>query len=757
MSDINTYANELLLDFLDASHDSLQSTLMSQFGDTWFRDGIEKHLHPRYLERTRQMLNSPMAIIDMKKTDEELYGVEHLANIVTGNWQLFKQAFQTRERTQVYFGEIAELRHNISHRRKRHMLSMRELLRFVDNSTRLLGALRSPLAQRFESIATSLEQGDFPWGAPLHALLPPVTEIVSDFVGRMTELRKLSTWLTDEDNHYLMIWGYGGSGKSALAYQFARAVRDGAPPDLEAVVWLSAKKREYVEGKTQDRPADFHDLESFCNAFWYALYGAEPSPSESTPIGVVKELNQTPLLMIIDDLDSILDNSHLSRFLLYEIRGSVSRIVYTSRQRLPGLETIEVRGFNTDELSPFVRSRANEYGLIVDDCLDRLNGIHRVTNGFPLFVDDLLRHAKFTGLVSAIEDWSQRRGDAAREYSLRRQLSSLGDAGQLVLIATAVARRPVSSYELSTVCGFTDDDVQHAIQDLLNWRLLSRLQSDDQGHPTFSCNTNTRRLVEKTYSRNPKYRSYRESFSTLIGSVKPARLRRAVGIAISSAHAAVLRGDSGGAEEVIREAMTGELSDNADLWSMLGWVLSRSANDMSLERARKAFSRSHNRGSRKEDTYYHWARLESSLAERMVDSGDEEEILKQWRKASEVAKLGIRRCGDTPTLCGDLAYLRIREGQTLERLNNFTAAQHCFRRSAEWARRALVAPNPSSREVQRGRLYRSRIFALGMCDDYEAAVKVLEEWQMLVGNDDPEWYRFYERLAEIPAYQGVLL
>lgn len=753
MSSINTYANELLLEFLDASHDALRSSLVAEYGDTWFQDGIERYLNPKSMERIRKMLNSPMAIIDMGKTDEELYGVEHLANIVIGNWKLFKKAFGTQPRTQVYFGEIAEVRHNLSHRRGRHILSMRELLRFVDNSARLLRAFKSPITGQFESIATSIEQGDLPWGPPLHAVLPPATEIVSDFVGRTKELRQLSIWLTKEDSRYLMIWGYGGSGKSALAYQFARTVRDGAPLDLEAVVWLSAKKREFVEGKTQERLADFHDLESFCDAFWRVLYDAEPSTNESTPEGVVKELKQTPLLIIIDDLDSILDNHDLSRFLLFDIRGSNSRILYTSRQRLPGLENIEVRGFNIDDLSPFVRSRASEYGLKVEDCLRRLKGIDKVTNGFPLFVDDLLRHAKFTGLVSAIEDWSQRSGDAAREYSLRRQLSSLGEAGQLVLIATAVASRPVSSYELSTICGFTDDDVQHAIQDLLNWRLLNQSRYDELGNPTFACNTNTQRLVEKTYGNSPKYLTYKESFRTLIGPLKPARLRRAVGIAINSARSAVLRGDLDGAKGVIQDAMTGELAENADLWGVLGWVLSRNDDDESIERARKAFVRSHNRGSRKEDTYYHWVSLERRLAEEMANSAGERDLLKQWRKASEVAKKGIRRCGDTPTLCGDLAYLLSREGKTLEKINNFTAAQHCFRRSTEWARRALAAPNPSSREVYKGRLYRSLIIALDGCEEYEKVIETLYEWLILVGRDDLDWKREFERLSDLPTYQ----
>ena len=745
MTDINTYANNLLIEFLDACHVEIGSALSTEFGDSWLNQGIERHLDSKSFERTRRMLTSPMAIIDMDKTDDELYGVEHLANIVIGNWSLFKGAFGNRQRTEVYFGEIAELRHNVSHRRQHHMLSKSELLRFTHNARLLLTAFDSPTARQFEAIATGLEQGGTPWGSQLSGTLPPAAEIVSEFVGRATEIRDLSTWLATDDTRQLVVWGYGGSGKSALAYQFARAVQDGAPRPLQAVVWLSAKVREYIEGTTRDRLADFDDVDSFGSAFVNSLYGVEPSGDEVTRQGIIKELNDTPVLLIIDDLDSILDNEDLTHFLLYEVRSSASKVVYTSRQRIPGLQTIEVLGFSDRELESFVRSRARDYELVVEDCLMRLPAIRSVTDAFPLFVDDLLRYAMFDGLKSAISDWSQRRGDAAREYSLRRQLSSLDEVAQRALTAVAVANRPVSSYELSTVSGFGDDDVQYAISELLKWRLLNRAVVNTAGRPTFSCNRNTQRLIQKTYGRDPTYQSYRESFQTLAGSVRPAALRRAVGIAINEARASVIRGDFNGAEESLCSAMTGELENNSDLWGALGWVLSRRRDDVSVKRARKAFRRSHKLGSRREDTYHHWKELEREVAENLINSAGDQDLLDQWRVAARVVQRGIERCGETPTLCGGLAYLRIREARTLERLNQFTSARMCFVQAAQWARRALEAPNTSSREVSRNQLYRSLVIALRGSDDREGIDEVMDEWRMLMGREHPDWGRDNDR------------
>ena len=493
MSDINAYANDLLLEFLDAAHERIKSALQQEFGDAWLSKGVERHLNQGALERTRQMLTSPMAIVDMDKTDEEVYGVEHLSNIIGGNWALFGDGLGDRTRADVYFGEVAELRHNVSHRRQHHMLRRGDLLRFVRNAEMLLRGLQSPAALKFDSIAAGLEQGGSPWGAELGGTLPPASEIVPEFVGREDQIRGLSIWLADNSERQLVIWGYGGSGKSALAYQFARAVRDGAPSGLQAVVWLSAKSLEYIEGETRGRRADFDSVESFAYALWANLYAAEPSEQQATRPGIVKELTETPSLVVVDDLDSVLDDEELAHFLLFEIPTTNSRVIYTSRQRVPGIKTIEVGGFGDTELVSFVRSRSREHELDVDDCIGRVQAIRSVTDGFPLFVDDLLRHARLSGLENAIRDWSQRKGDAAREYALRRQLSALGEAAARSLIGVAVANRPVSSLELSAIVGYTDDDVQYAINDLLRWRLLTTVETDPNGRPTFSCNANTRR------------------------------------------------------------------------------------------------------------------------------------------------------------------------------------------------------------------------------------------------------------------------
>ena len=52
MSDINTYANDLLLEFLMTPPTNKSSAMLQQeFGDDWIRERVERHLNQGALRR----------------------------------------------------------------------------------------------------------------------------------------------------------------------------------------------------------------------------------------------------------------------------------------------------------------------------------------------------------------------------------------------------------------------------------------------------------------------------------------------------------------------------------------------------------------------------------------------------------------------------------------------------------------------------------------------------------------------------------
>lgn len=624
--DINNYTNELLLDFLDAFHTELTNSLQSKYGDKWLSEGVFRHLKKDQFVRIEQMLNSPMRVVDMPREPEELYGIEHLANIVRGNWEILRERFQERNKTEVYLDEIAELRHNLAHRRKHHLVRTEDLIRFAQNARGLLQSIGSPEANRFSSIIDSLTQGGKPWGTPLGGQLPPHDEIYDEFIGRPDQLRELGEWFMG-DAKPVVVWGYGGAGKSALAFKFAKEVQESAPADTDAVIWLTAKHSEFVEGTTRDRVPDFSDVSSFCRVVWEALYEETPTqiPDAEETQRLIDELNLTQCLIVVDDLDTLLDETETIDFLLYGLRACKSKILYTSRQRMPGLRHIEVAGFEREELQDFVQQRALEYGVPVEECIRRAEAIRSVTGGYPLFVDDLIRYSMLVGIDDAISDWTHRKGDAAREYALSRQLQHLEGMSSDVLIAVAAGNRALTMVEIGLVAGLTDEDAELGVNNLLKWQLLYKSVRDEDSTPVFNINANTKRLTRNTFRDDRRLDSMTAAFGTLTGERIPEAKRRAIATAIAEAHRTLRTTGVDVAVNQLKTRMTGELADAPDLYGIAGWLYAQ--KDEYVDLARESFRTAHRLGVRKVDPYFHWIEMERRIAEREVGRVQERELL----------------------------------------------------------------------------------------------------------------------------------
>ena len=746
MSDITTYTSNLLLDFTDAFHERLSLVLKDEFGDSWIDQGVRKHFKPDYFIRVEKMLTSPLRVVDMSRSESELYGLEHLWNIVDGNWQSFSRVFQDKERTRVYLSEIVELRNNLAHRRTRHVVLRNNLIRFADNCRLLLSATGSPAAERFTGVVDLLSSGGVPWGTQLEGYLPPRDVMYSEFVGRPTELNELSDWFAS-DSPQILVWGYGGVGKSALAYKFARDVRDGSHAGLGAVSWVSAKKSEYVEGMAKNLKADFGDVDSLASAIWSALYGPyQEIPGDFGPDTLIHELEEFPILLVVDDFDSVLEDEELAAFLLYGLRNTPARVIYTSRQRVPGLKNLEVPSFTDQETEDFVILKAQEYGANQAECSRRSGSIRRVTNGYPLFVDDLVRHAAIIGVRDALQDWSQKKGDAAREYALRRQIEYLGHNSGEVLMALSVANRALQLVEISQIAGLTDDDAQAGIEALLAWRIVRQTTQDDSTSPAYRMNKNTSRLVEQTYRDDPRMSGYATAFRSLTGERVPEAKRRAIASVFRGVRESEQFQGLEAAREYLQKEMTGELADSPELFGMLGRLYSRQAATVIggsadlIQKAREAFTRSDRLMGARVDTYFHWLMMEKDIAETMITDArageiPKDQVIQQWANCLEVINLGIQRCGPSQLLCYWAGYTTSRQAKSRNASNHFLDAQRDYAQSKEWFERAVDAPISDMYEVTQSDIYRGLVLALEGLEDWEQLCKILFDWYISSNKD----------------------
>ena len=742
MPDITSYTHDLLLDFLDGFHAEISRRLSDEFGDRWLELGVRAKVPKGYFEKAEKMLRSPMRVVDMDRDDAEIYGAEHILNIVQGNWGLFNELAEDKARTQVYLLEVSELRHNLAHLRKRNVVLRNDLVRFVQNGRILLTAVGSPVGERFSDIEDSLISGGSPWGTSLAGHLPPRDEIYSDFVGRPNQLGELSDWFSS-DRPSILVWGYGGAGKSALAYKFARDVRDGSHESLDAVCWVSAKRSEFIEGATRGRPADFDDIPSLVNAILAGLYGHAAVPDSGNRESLIQELKETPVLLVVDDFDTISEVEELAEFLLYDLRNTSARVIFTSRHRVPGMKTLEAPPFTTRELEEFVELKAQEYGVDESEWRKRIRAIESVTGAYPLFVDDLIRHAMIRGLDKALEDWTQRKGDAAREYALRRQVEFLGQSCGEVLMTLSVVNRSLIVPEISEIAGLTDEDALAGIDGLMKWRLIHRVVQDDSAEPAYRMNANTSRLVQQTFKGDHRLNVYSQAYRSLSGERVPEAKRRAVARAISETAAIEKHDGFERAVEHIRGKMTGELADSSDLYGILGWLHSKQGPEHAND-ARDAFGRAHSLGAAKIDMYYHWGNMERRIAEDMIVDAQygkvlNEEIATQWERCRAIAELGIDRCGPSQELCNLAGYAGSREGKSRTLANQFTRAQVAYEQARDRFRQALGAPISDVGNIRKTQIYRGLALTLveiqqSSPERTEELTRVLTEWKAASGD-----------------------
>ena len=728
--DINAYANDRLLDFCDAVHAELSRRLNAHFGAQWLELGVRKHLPRDYFERVQKMLQNPMRVVDMDRQDDELSGIEHLWNIINGNWSsVFESAFQHRVRTEAYLGEITELRHNLAHRRRRHCLLRTDLVRILGSCRIILNALGSSHGHRFAAAVDAISSGGTPWGAALGGYLPPSDEMYTEFIGRRSGLDALAQWM-ESDKRQVLVWGYGGAGKSALAYKFACDVRDSSTASLIAVCWVSAKRSEYAAGNVRERSPDFTDLDTLLPAIWTSLYGPHEEPPDLTRHTVLAELADMPILLVVDDFDTVSEDLDLTEFLLHDLRSTPTRVIYTSRQRTPALRNLEVPPFAGDELKEFVVQRAVDYSVDPAACTNRLTGIASVTGSYPLFVDDLVHHAAFVGIEEALQTWSQRKGDAAREYALRRQIQYLSHSSGEVLIALSVANRALTIPNIAAVAGLTKDDAETGVRELLGWTIVNKVHEEERNRPAYRMNRNTCRLVQKTFVEDPRSRTFTAAFGALTGKRVP-EARRAATARIVRRTTEILRTESfGAAERHLRDSMTGELANSSDLFGVLGWLYSKQEPRTEYAAlAREAFQKAHALGSRKVDTYYHWAELERNIAELMIgNDGDQEEIQKQWKQCEDVSHVGIDRCGISRPLCYLAGYGACREAKAAERARKFTYAQGAYSRSLASFEEALTAPVSEVARVGKGSIYRGLALVYEGLGNEDQLRRILRLW-----------------------------
>lgn len=374
--------------------------------------------------------------------------------------------------------EIRELRDPMSHpaeddfpREDAYSLldcARRVLLRLdlMEDAARL-----KSLQERVLSRYSVSDAGDEP--RSLEDRLPPMESIVIDFVGRGDELQELWDWFENPTSRSWLLAGEGGLGKSAIAYRFAQDVKRRAPAPFQVVLWLSAKRRRFIDGNTIPiKVVDFENLDSALDVLLtqYGWTEELSEPTETKRQRVCDLLRQFPALVVVDDIDSLAeDNENAVEFFRHDVSTTHSKVLFTSR-RVPfgmGGMCSRVNGFDKADSAAFVHSRCKRIGL--DSALFDKKLVEKtahITGGSPLYIDDLIRLAACTSVKDAIAQWAEKGGQAAREYALSREMEMLSRPARRALQAACIWRGPVTIVELQSVAPSSIEDLESGLSEL---------------------------------------------------------------------------------------------------------------------------------------------------------------------------------------------------------------------------------------------------------------------------------------------------
>lgn len=292
-----------------------------------------------------------------------------------------------------------------------------------------------------------LDVGEIP--SPLNEIdnnLPPRDPNLLEFIGREEYLVTLWNWLTDIRNPVKVLTALGGTGKTAIAYEFCEQLVKARTEAFAKVIWLTAKSQTYaaiLQQYVSTTRTDFTDVNSFLDSFLRELGCLDTDFADfdqlEDKLDFAKDIiRDIPVFLVIDDLDSLDQDKQIELYSriaqLFDQAlspKSPSRVLFTSRlETSAGVNRIiKIHGFTHDETVEYTKSLVRHLDgseTWGPKAIERVNEILDASKGSPIFIASILRLASFgDDLESVIENWRGRDGEEVRRFAFKREIDSL--------------------------------------------------------------------------------------------------------------------------------------------------------------------------------------------------------------------------------------------------------------------------------------------------------------------------------------------
>ena len=374
----------------------------------------------------------------------------------------------------------------------------------------------------------------------------------------------------------------------------------------------------------------------------------------------------------------------------------------------------------------------------------QINDIVKITEGSPLYIEDLIRLMTVIPVNSALKTWREREGDDARQYALGRELELLNSDAKQVLLAACISKHAISLVEIEALTGLSEEHVISAIGELQRLFLFPKPRLIE-GEQRFEVNLNTRALVLKAMQGSDIYRRIADAEHTLSTDSHLRRMTRSdISAIIRQAVFLVRNRNAVDAETLLCKALEKYVND-PDLLGFLGLVY-KAWEPPRVTDAREKFKRASQLKCKSEDMFEHWCRLEIRELE--------------WTKAAEAAEQGLKLLPESCKLKYWAGYSRGRLAkELLTRLHKERAYEEA-KKSILPLTSALSDPEmiePGMRSLKAD-IYRALVLSNEIIGDVNAIKSHFEKWSAEHpedGNAQSELDRLTKKFPTLQHQAGI--
>jgi hypothetical protein len=376
--------------------------------------------------------------------------------------------------------------------------------------------------------------------------LPASPATLTEFVGRFRVMEDLMRWLTQSRDPRFFLWGAGGSGKSTIAYEFARIVASigrrthtKAGKAIDRVTYLTAKKiflDPFSAKMEKFSGTDFDNAKELFRAILELSSWTDADLSSLTEEELIDELQELfdleTQLIVIDDIDTLVSsNEDLGMEQLFNVIARCSsgtKVLYTQRN-LPSYArraAVEVPGLEPEiEFVEFCKLCAQQF-RVPNPTPDEQKKIGVLSELRPLAIETIIGLRRIAPSYEvALQRW---KSDAsqAREYLFQREYERLAsqNRGRYFLAALAAFGKPQRLDTLQQILGFSDEQIQDAISETRD--IFLRIEyGDADGVDQYSLGAATQSFILKVSAHLDRYPSIKarvQNFNAAALAVPPA-------------------------------------------------------------------------------------------------------------------------------------------------------------------------------------------------------------------------------------------